>query len=223
MIKKLIFDLDNTLIMWRKEYNIAVQKAFEMLNLKYSQEMVDIINNLTDSFENDFDNPHRYYNKKVFLEYINKKTNYNLNINFLNSWLKCNIIYSTPDKLDKTVYDTLEYLSKKYELVVLTNWFSDAQIGRMEKAGIKKYFSHIYTAEKYAKPKKEAFLQAVEKNNLNECVMIGDNLIIDILGARDTGITNLIWINNNNKKDDYKDILKNIKVITNLNELKNIF
>lgn len=219
MIKKLIFDLDNTLIMWRKEYNIAVQKAFELSNLKYNQEMVERINNLTDSFENDFDNPNRYYEKKVFLEYINQKTNYNLNIDFINNWLKCNIIYSTPDELDKTVYDTLEYLSEKYELVVLTNWFSDAQIGRMEKVGIKKYFSHIYTAEKYAKPQKEAFLQAVGNNNLNECVMIGDNLNIDILGAKDTGINNLIWLNNNNKKEVYKDI----KVITKLEELKNIF
>ena len=93
----------------------------------------------------------------------------------------------------------------------------------MEKVGIKNYFSQIYTAEKYAKPKKEAFLQAIGKNNINECVMIGDNLNIDILGARNAGITNLIWLDNNNKSVKYKDILKGIKVITNINELRNIF
>ena len=36
MIKRIIFDLDNTLITWKDEYWNAVNKTFERFNLQYT-------------------------------------------------------------------------------------------------------------------------------------------------------------------------------------------
>ena len=46
--------------------------------------------------------------------------------------------------LNNEVKNTLKYLSNKYELVVLTNWFTDCQQKRLEKAGILKYFKKVF-------------------------------------------------------------------------------
>ena len=221
MIKKLIFDLDNTLIMWKEEYNIAVQKALEMTYSINNKEMSDIINNYADEFENDLSNPKRYYDRQVFLDYINKKTNYNLNMEFLDNWLKCNVIYSTPDTLEKSVHNTLEYLSNKYELVILTDWFGETQIERLKKVDIYKYFSKLFAAKQYAKPKKEAFLQAIGENTPEECAMIGDSIEIDILGAQNVGISNLVLLDN--KGNTTRKELNGVHIIKNLAELKTLF
>ena len=62
---------------------------------------------------------------------------------------------------DKSIIPTLEYLSKKYELVILSNWFSYSQIERLKKIGMDKYFKEMYfTDEVKNKPNKEAFIKA---------------------------------------------------------------
>jgi FMN phosphatase YigB (HAD superfamily) len=70
------------------------------------------------------------------LEYINNSLNKKLPLKFMDIWLdllgEC-IIKS------KEIADTLKYLSEKYELVVLSNWFHDSQEKRLEEMDIKKY------------------------------------------------------------------------------------
>ena len=43
MIKRIIFDLDNTLITWKEEYWNAVNRTFEKLDLKYTDEDIEKI------------------------------------------------------------------------------------------------------------------------------------------------------------------------------------
>ena len=53
-----------------------------------------------------------------------------------------------------------EKLSKKYELVLLSNYFEKSQRGRLEHIGIDKYFTEYY-GEKICKPNRQAFLDAI--------------------------------------------------------------
>ena len=170
MIKRLIFDLDDTLIIWKKEYEKIVNMALEDLNYPYTQKLCDDINNAETEYEANI----KYFNKKEMLNYINKKLNINLPLKFMDKWLE-KASYCVPEKLDDKTYDILEYLSKKYDLVILTNWFTNFQIERLKLVGIQKYFKEIYGAEKYAKPQKESYIQAMGKNLPEECAAIGDN------------------------------------------------
>ena len=56
-----------------------------------------------------------------------------------------------------------------------------------------KYFSECYGEEKI-KPYPESFLLACQNHKPFECVMIGDNYTVDILGAQKLGL-NTIFVN----------------------------
>lgn len=246
MIKKLIFDLDNTLIKWEDEKNW--QKAYEQIKKIY-----DVTE---DEFEkikiavNEYEKHEDIFSEEKMQENINKAINKQFKNDFLQMIL--NIFADCiPEDKEPDLDITLEYLSNKYELVVLTNWFEWPQNIRLEKYGIRKYFSKVFGADKFKlKPNKEAFETAMENNSADECIMIGDGIINDIEGARgiglaaillqNTNITNNInnannissinnqnytdHIKNNGSKDDITNVNnQDYRVINSIAELRNIF
>ena len=213
MIKRLIFDVDNTLIEWKKEYYQKIHKPFEELNISYTQQDLENVVKTIDIYDKEYE----YYKiddmQKLFCKSLNKQ----LPDEFTNTVLK---YFKTciPDKLSKEDIETLEHLYEKYELVILTNWFEDVQKIRLEKLDILKYFKKIYATEKIkAKPNKESFENAIGNNKPEECIMIGDNLNSDIYGAINCGI-NAIYINPTALKEEKHEY----KIINQLSELKDI-
>ena len=69
MIKRLIFDLDNTLIDWKEEYWGAVEKSFEDLGLEYTSEDMDAVKHAIDIYE---DGRNITYNKEKMQKTIEK-------------------------------------------------------------------------------------------------------------------------------------------------------
>lgn len=111
--------------------------------------------------------------------------------------------------------DTLKYLSTKYELYVLTNWFTESQTKRLDNVGILKYFKEVVGADIVnPKPAIEAFNYIIKDTNLKDCIMIGDNIDTDIKGALNVGIKTILY--------DYKNIYKDFAYdrITKIEELK---
>lgn len=205
MIKKLIFDLDNTLIMWKDEYVNALRDTLKKYN---NNEDPNYVNDLIDSYEDYYDK----YDKNNLLEHINNNIKDKVSMDFMNDFLEEIGFMSEPNE---DVIDTLDYLSKKYELVVLTNWFTVPQTNRLKTAKIDKYFKEIYGGEDFIKPNKEAFIKAVGNFKLEECVMIGDNYNIDVMGAYNAGIRP-IFMNPKHKENN------NFEEITKLSDLKDI-
>lgn len=206
MVKKLIFDLDNTLIIWKDEYVQALQETLKKYN---NNEDPNYVNDLIDSYEDYYDK----YDKVKMLEHINNNIKEKLSIDFMNDFLEKIGYMSEPDE---DVIDTLEYLSKKYELVVLTNWFKIPQTNRLKTAKIDKYFKEIFGGEEYIKPQKEAFLTAAGNTKVEECIMIGDSYTLDVMGTYNVGIRP-IFMNPKHKPNE-----KNFEEIIKLSDLKNI-
>lgn len=72
-------------------------------------------------------------------------------------------MYAIPDD-NKELIETIEKLSKQYELVLLSNYFEKSQRGRLKHIGIDKYFTEYY-GEKICKPStvcKDAFDKLAE-------------------------------------------------------------
>ena len=93
------------------------------------------------------------------------------------------------DTIIDGVVDTLEELkSSGKSLVVLTNWFSKGQLGRLKNSGLDVYFDEIYGGEVFLKPNRNSFLNACGDTPLESCVMIGDDYYKDYLGSRQSGI-----------------------------------
>lgn len=207
MIKKIIFDLDNTLIMWKEEYLNALKKTIDKYNIK---EDPQYIIKLIDDYEDIYDN----YNKENLLNFINQNIKSKLNMDFIDDFLY-NIGFMSESNDD--VNRILEYLSQKYELAVLTNWFKEPQERRLETAKIKKYFHEIYGGEKYQKPDKRSFMLACGEYKPEQCVMIGDNYEKDIIGAHNSGL-NVIYYNYSKKQDNKLKLIE----INELSQLKEI-
>ena len=95
--------------------------------------------------------------------------------------------------------EILGYLKneKKYELHILTNGFEDVQHIKLNSARLTPFFREVITADSagFQKPDKEIFKYAIEKvcSRNEECIMIGDSLDADILGARESNIDQIFF------------------------------
>lgn len=90
---------------------------------------------------------------------------------------------------------TLEYLSPKYKLHIITNGFQEIQEKKLRGANIFHFFEHVINSEDAGvkKPHPYIFELALEKANVlpKNAIMIGDNLEADILGAQSVGLQTL--------------------------------
>lgn len=208
-IKRLIFDLDNTLILWKNDYTSALKKAMEYFNVNYDYMSIDAIIESQETIHDTMD-------KQVFLDDINSSCGLNLTIDFIEMLLENQKELAEIDDID--LQQTIKYLSTKYEIVLLTNWYTDTQIGRLETAGIDKYFKEFYGGDMgYTKPHSDSFLRAIGQYKAEECIMIGDSDYFDIQGALALNMS-VIQVDLKNKINEKRDypVIKNIRELMDI-------
>ena len=74
------------------------------------------------------------------------------------------------------------------EIVILTSWFSGTQIPRLKRTGLYDYIDRIVAGEDAMKPDLESFELAIGDTNKEDCIMIGDSVKSDKVGAENAGI-----------------------------------
>jgi len=93
--------------------------------------------------------------------------------------------------------ETLDYLRPKYPLVIVTNGFDEIQSTKLASSGIHHYFQDVVTSARagHKKPAKEIFEFALNENKVeaHETIMIGDNLLTDIAGAKNASIDTVFF------------------------------
>ncbi len=120
--------------------------------------------------------------------------------------------------LVKDAYEVLDYLKSKYHLYILTNGFHETQNRKLANSGISHYFSGIITSEDagWSKPDRRIFEYALKSVHAKktESLMIGDDLHVDIEGAKNFGMDQVFF---NRKK-----IIHDIKTTCEISELKEL-
>lgn len=209
MIKRILFDLDNTLFPFLEEYWNAFTYALVEENLQADLKIQTQLKKNVRQYENEYS----MYTKEDMLEILNRDLPFKLPKTFVDTWIK-HLSRCYPKSVED-IKDVLKYLRQKYELVVLTNWFTQQQSARLRGAKLDIYFDEIIgTDQVLNKPNKEAFLKGCGQHKPEECIMIGDNFEVDILGAFHAGLQ-VIYLNKTGTKSCYKEIEK-------LEELKEI-
>lgn len=202
MIKRLIFDVDGTLIVG-VNFIESVKRTLERFNI-YSEENLEKFLKAIKTYEIKFNN----YNKKDYLNHFSENLGIKLSNNFLDVFFE-ELKDCIPSKNEKLV-NTIKQLSEKYEMVLLTNYFGKSQLNRLNNMQIGKYFTECY-GEELIKPNKQIYIKACGTHNPNECVMIGDDLILDIKGGKEQGL-NTIFVNSKNIDIENEDIITVNKV-----------
>ena len=174
MIKKIIFDVDDTLINFPDSYVDETKKILTRFGID-----AESINLYETVGEYETISKNKYYSKESLLEMINSSLNLDLTNEFIDAFFEMYDKLITP--LEDGVVETLEYLKDKYELVVLSNWFTDSQKSRLKEAGILEYFDEVYGTDIIPmKPSCECFLRVIGDLKPEECVMVGDSIDADI-------------------------------------------
>ena len=174
MIKRLIFFVDGTLITG-VNFIDSVKKTLDKLRI-YSEDNVKLFIKGIKTYEQLYNN----YNIKSYTKHFEQVLSNKLPENFVFIFWE-ELKNAIPPRSDKLI-STISELSQKYELVLLTNYFAISQLNRLNNMGIGKFFKECY-GEHCIKPNKKVYLDACGGNKVEECIMIGDDLYLDIKRA----------------------------------------
>lgn len=199
MIKVILFDIDNTLLDFKRCAEESIKEAFDKWGLEYKKEYLSIFMEINNRYWRDYEDgkisrEYLYQNrwKDIFKTIGLDVPGYKFEKDFVNN------LYHSHEKIEG-VDEVLEELSKKYNLSIASNSSYDEQRSRLKHAEILDYFNKIYTSEDigHAKPSYEFFnevhqdLGSLEKE---EILIIGDSEHADIQGGREYGIKTC-WFN----------------------------
>lgn len=224
----LIFDLDRTLWDFESNARIALNEIYNEYSLK-ERGVLDF---------DEFEKKYKKINEICWDDYRNGKLKKEIlrNLRFELTLREYGIydqktileiselyLYKSP-RLTKVIdgaHEILNYLSKSYQLHILTNGFVEVQGIKMEKSGLKPYFDQVVASEfagaKKPHPKAFEFTLNRIKARANECLMIGDDPISDIKGAHDVGMDSVYFNQDHNSSSIHATY-----TIKNLRELKDI-
>ena len=198
--KKYIFDIDYTILIpdWSKEDDYFKEHILENEQEEFFKNKQCILN----KYEQEFPR----YNTKTLSDYF-KSYGFTVNEDTINGWM----IYNgetIKDEVVDGVVDLFKYLKENNkEIVILTSWFSGTQIPRLKRAGLFNYIDKIVAGEDAMKPGLESFELAIDDTNKKDCIMIGDSIRSDKVGADNALIDSYIVDKKNTIRNLYNMII----------------
>lgn len=196
--------------------------------------------NLPEKGIDDFDRFHQAYlahNERLWAEYRNGRIRQD-ELRLKRMWL-CLLDFNVDDEelamqmnelflqllpsrnlLFPDTIEVLRYLEQKgYGLHLITNGFEEVQHNKLKNSGLSPFFNVVVTSEcsNSLKPQKEIFEYALQKTGatVDESLMIGDALDVDVAGALNIGM-DAVHVNYNRKEQDIQPTY----TIYHLRELK---
>ncbi len=213
MIKRLIFDVDGTLIT-NVNFISAIESTLKQIGI-YSEKNINRFLRAINTYENKFSN----YNKNDYLSYFGEVINVKLDDKFIDIFF--NELKDCIPINNQTLKYVISELSKTYELVLLTNYFKESQLNRLNNMEIGNLFSECY-GEELIKPNKDIYIKACGKNKPSECVMIGDDLALDIEVPKKLGIHTIFVNSKHILTDNIDTIVVNSVEDINVNLIKTL-
>lgn len=117
--------------------------------------------------------------------------------------------------------ELLDQLSGEYRLHIITNGFPEVQAYKMQHSGLTHYFDVVVTSEGcgHAKPDRKIFDHSLKlaKATKESSVMIGDDLAVDIVGAREAGWAHIFFNPGGGKHDE--EVMHEVKTLTEIKHL----
>lgn len=199
--KCVFFDLDHTLWDYETNSEEALHELFHKyeLNAPSFKEFYNSFVRINTEIWNDYDRG--LIGKEVIrnerFDRVFRSVgihNYNLSLEFSEDYIN-----ESPKKSNLVAHakDILEYLHPRYPLYIITNGFEEIQSTKLASSGITGYFKGVVTSARAGckKPEKGIFEFALRENGFScsDSIMIGDNLLTDIAGARSASVDTVYY------------------------------
>ena len=202
--KHIFFDLDRTL--W--DFDAAAEVAFERIYEKYNLKSLGIPS------AHEFHEVYHPLNEQLWVLYradqitkaelnrtrfLKPLEHYGIHDTDLADHLSEDYVYWSPRivRLVPGTMELLDYLKPKYHLHLITNGFQEVQHTKLSGSGMEPYFDTLTVSEEVGvkKPNPEIFHYALRKAQAKaeESLMIGDEMAVDIDGARMAGMDTLLF------------------------------
>ena len=214
----IFFDLDNTLWDFDRSSILAFDKIYDIFNL------IDYGIPSAEHFHHTyFDHNNKlwelYRQGKIDKEFL-KVERFRLPLNdygIVDEKLAIDLGESYTDHAARIVslvpntMEVLNYLKEKnYKIHLITNGFLEVQSIKMQASGLDKMIDKSFVSELigFKKPDHRIFHYAMENvgATVEECVMIGDDLSVDIIPAKEIGMSHIYF---NRKKISHHEKLDN--------------
>ena len=202
--KHIFFDLDRTL--W--DFDAAAEVAFERIYEKYHLKSLGIPS------AHEFHEVYHPLNEQLWVLYradqitkdelnrtrfLKPLEHYGIHDIELADHLSEDYVYWSPRivSLVPGTMELLDFLKPKYHLHLITNDFQEVQHTKLGGSGLEPYFETLTVSEEVGvkKPNPEIFLYALNKAHAKaeESLVIGDEMAVDIDGARAAGIDQIFF------------------------------
>ena len=202
--RHIFFDLDRTL--W--DFDAAAEVAFERIYDKYHLKDMGIPS------AHEFHLIYHPLNEKLWelyranqitkdelnrTRFLKPLEHYGIHDEELADHLSEDYVFWSPRivRLVPGTLELLEYLKPKYHLHLITNGFQEVQHTKLSGSGMEPYFETLTVSEEVGvkKPNPEIFRYALKKAGATpkESLMIGDEMEVDIDGARAAGMDQIFF------------------------------
>ena len=226
----LFFDLDNTLGDFTTNSRLAMEPTLEQTKIIQSLNSFDsffvMYEQINHSLWND------YHSKKITKQkLIVERFSRSLRAFGIHDydWVELNRLYLENMALQTQLFPgTMETLSvlkiKGYQMHIITNGFREVQHSKLHNCGLARFFTKVFISEEIqtTKPHRQIFEHALKSTNApkKRSVMIGDSWEIDIIGALEFGMDQIMFLNHErNPIPEAVKLLRN-KTISPFLELK---
>ena len=200
--KVILFDADRTLFDYDKAQENALKNTYNYLNLDFNDNELQRYRVINDQLWSDLEkgivNISTLKTERFKMLFEKQEFDYQAISDFY--------LYHLGEGSFEIegAQEVCEVLSKKYQLVILTNGMTKVQHNRIAKSNLQPYISDIITSEEtgYNKPDKAIFEHTLNKighGDKKSVLMIGDSLTSDIKGGINAGI-DTCWYNSEYKE-----------------------
>lgn len=228
MIKHIFFDLDRTLWDFERNSNTTLLQLISHFNL--TEKGIDNADNFIKKYKIHNERLWDLYREdKITKEKLRSKRfrmtliEYGIDDEDLAEQFGLAYIKQSPlqTNLFPFTHKVLSYLRTKYRLHIITNGFEEVQHIKLEAADLKQYFDVVATSEEVGvkKPNPKIFEFSLEQANAKagQSIMIGDDLLVDVLGAEEAGMQGIYF--NPNKNEHKLEIGHEIFCLSELMEI----
>lgn len=201
----LFFDLDNTLWDFTSNSRLAMEQTLEeqqLISLLPSfGEFFNIYEEINHALWDDY-HLRKITKQKLIVERFSRSMNA-FGIDDCN-WSELNHQYlenmAKQTRLFSGTIETLDILKAKgYQMHIITNGFREVQHKKLINCRLADYFSKVFISEEIQsiKPHRQIFQHALKSANAlkKRSIMIGDSWDIDIIGALEFGIDQIMFLN----------------------------